>query len=98
IAQYRLDHPGILLDITEGTARDAVQQLRTDQLDVGFVAGKLELPDCHTRMIWTEPLMAVLPDQHRLAGQTSVTWDELVEETFLVRRGGAGPQVQDHII
>jgi DNA-binding transcriptional LysR family regulator len=98
IAQYREDHPGIDVEITEGTARDAAMQLRADRLDVAFVAGKPELPDCHTRPIWTEPLVAVLPDRHRLAGQSAITWADLVGETFLVRHGGTGPQVHDHIL
>jgi len=98
IAQYREDHPGIEVEITEGTARDAVMQLRADRLDVVFVAGKPELPDCHTRPIWTEPLVAVLPEQHRLAGQTAIAWADLAGETFLVRYGGTGPQVHDHIV
>ena len=98
IGQYRENHPGIEVEITEGTARDAVMQLRADRLDVAFVAGTPELPDCHCRPIWTEPLVAVLPDRHRLAGQSATTWTDLVGETFLVRYGGTGPQVHDHIV
>ena len=98
IARYREDHPGVEVEITEGTARDAVMQLRADRLDVAFVAGTPELPDCHSRPIWTEPLVAVLPDRHRLAGQSAITWADLVGETFLVRHGGTGPQVHDHIV
>lgn len=98
IGQYREDHPGIEVEITEGTARDAVMQLRADRLDVAFVAGKPELPDCHTRLIWTEPLMAVLPEQHRLAGRSATTWADLIGETFLVRHGGTGPEVHDYIV
>ena len=98
IRQYREDHPGIEVEITECTARDAVVHVRADRLDVAFVAGKLELPDCHARPIWSEPLVAVLPEQHRLAGQSSITWSDLVGETFLVRSGGTGPQVHDHIV
>jgi len=98
IGQYREGHPGIEVEITEGTARDAVMQLRTDQLDVAFVAGAPKLPDCHTRPIWTEMLMAVLPEGHCLAGQQAITWADLAGETFLVRHGGTGPQVHDHIV
>ncbi|WP_235784334.1 LysR family substrate-binding domain-containing protein, partial [Brucella anthropi] len=98
IERYREGHPGIEVEIAEGTARDAVMQLRADRLDVAFIAGKLELPDCHTRPIWTEPLVAVLPERHRLAGQSAITWADLAGETFLVRYGGTGPQVHDHIV
>lgn len=98
IRRYRESHPGIKVEITEGTARDAVMQLRANRLDVAFVAGAPELPDCHTRPIWTEMLMAVLPEGHCLAGQQAITWADLAGETFLVRHGGTGPQVHDHIV
>jgi DNA-binding transcriptional LysR family regulator len=98
IRRYRENHPGIKVEITEGTARAAVMQLRADRLDVAFVAGAPELPDCHTRPIWTEMLMAVLPEGHCLAGQQAITWADLAGETFLVRHGGTGPQVHDHIV
>src|SRR5690606_27164528 len=98
IAHYREDHPGIEVEMTEGTARDAVMQLRADRLDVAFVVGTPELPDCHSRPIWTEPLVAVLQEGHRLTGQSAITWGDLAGETFLVRYGGTGPQVHDHIV
>jgi len=98
IAQYRNDYPGINLEIIEGTARDAVMRLRANRLDVAFVAGTPYLSDCHTRPIWSEPLVAVLSDDHRLAGQSTITWNNLVGETFLVRHGGTGPQIHDHIM
>ncbi len=98
IGQYREDHPRIAVEMTEGTAREAVMQLRADRLDIAFVAGTPKLPDCHSRLIWTEPLMAALPDRHPMAGHSAVAWADLAGETFLVRHGGTGPQVHDYII
>lgn len=98
IAQYREDYPDIEVEIAERTARDAVVQLRADRLDVVFVAGSPVLPDCHSRLIWTEPLLAVLPEQHPLATQPAVTWADLVGESFIARHSGTGPQVHDHIV
>lgn len=98
IEQYWMHHPGIEVEISEGSARDAVMQLRADRLDVAFVAGTPEPTDCHVRRIWTEPLLAALPERHPLTGQPAVSWDDLANETFLVRHGGTGPQVHDHIV
>lgn len=98
IARYRADHPHVEVEVAEGTARDTVMQLRADRLDIVFVAGKPELPDCNARPIWTEPLLAALPERHPLARPPAVTWADLTEETFLVRHGGTGPQVHDHIL
>lgn len=98
IGRYRENYLRIGVEITEGTARDAIMQLRAARLDIVFVAGTPDLPDCHSRPIWTEPLVAVLPDRHPLSRRPVVTWADLADETFLVRHGGTGPQVHDHIL
>lgn len=98
LTRYREQYPAIALDMAEGSARDAITQLRARQLDVAFLVGTFELPDCHSRPIWTEPLVVALPSKHRLAGRAGVQWTDLAAETFLVRHGGTGPQVHDHII
>lgn len=98
IGQYREDYPSIEVEITEDTARNAVMQLRSDRIDVAFVVGVPELPDCRCRPIWTEPLVVALPVNHPLSEHTGVTWADLAGETFLVRYGGTGPQVHDHIV
>lgn len=98
ISQYRAVYPGIEVEITEGTARDALMRLRADNIDLAFVAGVPKLTDCHSRRIWTEPLVAALPQQHPLAKLAAVTWSDLTDETFLVCHGGTGPQVHDHIV
>lgn len=98
IGQYREKHPGIEIEMAEGTAREALMRLRADHLDIVFMAGTPELPDCHSRRIWTEPLVAALPERHPLATGVAVTWADLAGETFLVRHGGTGPQVHEHIV
>ncbi|MFC6446136.1 LysR family transcriptional regulator [Shinella zoogloeoides] len=98
LTRFRKEHPQVAIEITEGTARDIIVQLRADQLDIAFVAGAPDLPDCHSRRIWCEPLIAVLPADHPLTEQDSVTWDDLTGESFLVRHGGTGPQAYDHIV
>lgn len=98
LTRYRAAYPAIAVEMTEGSACDAVMQLRANRLDIAFVVGKVDLPDCHSRPIWTEPLVAALPENHPLAGQSGVTWPDLNDETFLVRHTGTGPQVHDHIV
>lgn len=98
LERYREQNPGIEVEIAEGTARDSIMQLRADRLDVTFVAGSPEFPDCHSRRIWSERLVAALPSRHPLADGAGVTWAELAVETFIVRHGGTGPQVHDHIV
>lgn len=98
IERYREQHPGIDVEIAEGTARESVKRLRANMLDLTFVAGSPEFPDCHARPIWRERLLAALPARHPLRDEAGVTWADLASDTFIVRQGGTGPQIYDHIV
>lgn len=96
--RFHTDHPGVHLQITEGTARDAQLMLREGRLDLAFMACTHEFSDLSSRVIWRDRLMVALPAEHLLAAQPDVEWQQLAEEIFLVRHGGTGPQVHDLIV
>lgn len=98
LGAFRERRPGVTLGITEGTARDAVVELRSNRLDLAIVAGAPEIPDCHSKRMWSERLLGALPSGHPLAERSGIHWSDLAGETFLVRHGGTGPQAYDHIV
>lgn len=98
LERFHADHPGVRLHITEGTARDAQFMVREGRLDLAFMACIQEIPDLHSRVIWRDRLMAVLPVKHPLATMPEVEWRLLAEETFLVSQGCTGPQIHDLIV
>lgn len=98
LERFHTDHPGIRLQVAEGTARDAQFMIREGRLDVVFMACTHQTPDLNSRVIWRDRLMAALPVNHPLAAQSDVEWRHLADETFLVRYGGTGPQVHDLIV
>lgn len=96
--RYRELHPGVDVEIAEYRAGDAVMQVRDGHLDVAFVLGTPDIPDCHSKPIWAEQLMIALPATHPLADREGGTWADLSAETFLVRHNGTGPQLHDLIL
>lgn len=98
LERFHDEYPGIRLQISEGTARDAQFMVREGKLDLAFMAGAYELPDLNSRIIWRDRLMVALPAKHPLAVRANVEWWQLAEETFLVRHSGTGPQVHDLIV
>ncbi|WP_336624883.1 LysR family transcriptional regulator [Labrys sp. ZIDIC5] len=96
--RYREEHPTIEFVIAEGRSADTIRQVREGALDIAFVVGAVDASDCHSRQIWTEAFVVALPADHRLALAERVSWQDLASEAFLVRQGGTGPQVNDHIV
>jgi DNA-binding transcriptional LysR family regulator len=98
LGAFRQRHPRVVLEMTEGTARDSIMWLRRRRFDLAIIARAPLIPDCHTKPLWHERLLAALPSTHSLAGRRGLLWTELAGETFIVRRAGTGPQAHDLII
>ncbi len=68
-------------------AHDAIgTALANGYVDVAFVWGMVARPvgDVITRPLWNERILVVLPEHHRLASYTSLTWQDLADELFLL--------------
>lgn len=98
LRSYRERWPNIEIEIFDGRARDVVLRVREGRLDVAFVPGRLCVPDCHSRELWTEMLFAALPASDARARDDAIHWRDMADDLFLVRCDGTGPQVLDHII
>jgi DNA-binding transcriptional LysR family regulator len=96
--QYRVTYPMIEQSVLEGRSSETVALVREGRLDVAFVVGAVNAPDCHSRLLWCEPMVMALPADHPLTEQDAVNWRDLVDETFLIRHGGTGPQVFEHVV
>jgi len=95
--RYRAAHPQIEQTVIEGRSSETIALVRDGKLDVAFVVGAADAPDCHSRLLWSEPLVVALTEDHPLSA-AQPDWLALAGETFLVRHGGAGPQVFEHIV
>ena len=73
----------------------AIRQL---QLDVAFITGTTEWPDCETEQLWSERVFAVLPTEHRLVTKLALNWDDLAGENFIVSDAAPGPEIYDYLI
>lgn len=96
--RFRIEFPDVDQVVVEGPSAQTVAMVRDGKLDVALVIDPVDAPDCHSRTLWSEPYLFALADAHPLASSDSIEWADLVPETFLVRVGGAGPQLFEHIV
>jgi len=96
--RYRERHPNVDIEIVEGRSNDIIRYVREERLDMAFVLGTPTIEDCHSKPLWSETLVVALPAGHTMAKTTEIHWADLAAETFLVRHGGGGPQMYDHVV
>lgn len=80
---FRQHYPGVHIQMQEINTRQQLQPLHEGRLDLG-VMRNTPLPETldHQLML-REPLCAVLPRDHRLAGKAAISLAELAEEPFV---------------
>jgi DNA-binding transcriptional LysR family regulator len=91
IGAYSERHPDVTIQILEGASFELVGLVRKRHVDVAFVIGTPEMPDCDVARLWSERLFVVLPQGHRLAAKKEVEWRDLRKEHFIVRRAEPDP-------
>lgn len=80
----RAELPGIELDLRgEMLTPNQVCALLDGTLDMAFLRPPVRSPGIDVRVLRREPLIAVLPDAHRLADRTKVNLAELRDECFI---------------
>lgn len=83
----------VALSFVEGPYPDQLAAVRDRRLDVGIYAGDVEVSTIETLDLWSEPLLAALPDRHPLAARGSLDWPSLATEVVLMRSWESGPIV-----
>lgn len=98
LREFHRRYPHIRVSFHEGTAEQDLARVTTGELDISFIAGEPKLAGQKALRVWSESVHVALPADHRLADHHELHWSDLKEETFLVTRQGAGPEVRDYLV
>jgi LysR family transcriptional regulator, hca operon transcriptional activator len=79
----REELPKIEIKISSKHSPQLADGLATGKLDAAFLRPEEQYPDLVYKVLIREPLIAVLPSDHRLASRETVSLQDLVGETFI---------------
>lgn len=83
VAAFAAAHPGIDVQLEEMTTVDILHGLRIGSHDVGLISGTVDADDFDLHVWQSDELVALLPLNHALAGQASVTFAQLLGHPFV---------------
>ncbi len=90
LARFRAKFPGVRFCLWRENTRRIEERLLAFELDVALVEGPPHSPKIEQTFWRDEELVLVCAPTHPLAGQDSVSWDELRACDWLVRERGSG--------
>ncbi|MES2186556.1 MAG: LysR family transcriptional regulator [Pseudomonadota bacterium] len=84
LAAYRRAYPGIQVWLHERHGPDAVAMVARHEVDVAVCAGEPTLPGLVFEHLFDDRLVAVLPQDHALAAQARLGWNQLAGEPMIL--------------
>jgi DNA-binding transcriptional LysR family regulator len=87
-------HPQLTVDVLRTGWDDQTEVIHDGRADVSYVRLPADQRGLHSQPLLTEPRVAVLPDDHRLAGKSAVSIADLAGE-HLLQDPGAVPEWRD---
>jgi DNA-binding transcriptional LysR family regulator len=100
IREFRKRQPGVSLSLKDLDPAHQPQALINGDIDIGFTRG---LPAAHrgtlaAEVLFREPLMALLPREHRLESAEAISLQDLAEDRFILYGRDYAPELFDAIV
>ena len=83
IADFLRDRPGVSLDLVTANAAGILKRLRAGEAQLAITEDPGDPPDLDIAPLAHDPVFAVVPDGHPLAGLDSTTWRDLAAYPFV---------------
>jgi DNA-binding transcriptional LysR family regulator len=84
LRQYHRRFPGVQLLLSELTSSEQLHQLRSAELDAGFLRPPVEFPDLECRFIEETCQVLAAPAMHRLARKRKLEWNDFDGEALVM--------------
>ncbi|MBU68580.1 MAG: LysR family transcriptional regulator [Cupriavidus sp.] len=93
--RFRGRHASLELSVSIGSEVSVLRGLQDFDIDVGILAEPDPVEGLHIMPFRRERIVAVVPDNHRLAGRASLTMRDIADEGVILRE--AGSKTRNHV-
>lgn len=84
LVEYGRQFPQMDLVLADQVGGYPISEMTAHQIDIAIVMGRLPLAVGRCLSLWSERVVVVLPETHRLASSSFIRWSELGAECLLV--------------
>lgn len=95
---FKRSHPDVVIELVQMNTADLEIALFKDEIDIALVHPPLSRPELTLTSLQPDLLVAAVPSSHELARLSSIPFDRLAGEPFLICPRNAAPFLYDQII
>lgn len=93
LTDYHRRFPEVDVHIVDGSHERLLCALARNSVDVAIMTNFRSGWDGRRLSLWTERVIAALPEWHMLAQNEAVSWKQLANERIIIFRNGPGPEI-----
>jgi DNA-binding transcriptional LysR family regulator len=97
IRKYRDRYPAVAFTLREMSTSAIEHAVTSGEVDLGFLREATPGPPLISKILYEEPVVAVLPKSHRLAARASIKLSALQHEPFVFFPKRLGPTFHDRL-
>lgn len=94
---YEAGHPNVGILYVEKDPAELIAAIRQRQIDIAFLVGTPDAPDCETAILWNERAYVAMAESDGLAGREVVGWQDIRDRRFVVTEAARGPQIRAYL-
>lgn len=95
LAPWMAARPRLHVDLKERTSKEIVRAVRGGQAEAGITSNAVDSAPLQLQPVADDPLLLIVPPDHRLAARTSIRFAEVLGDTFVALADGNA--LQEHI-
>jgi DNA-binding transcriptional LysR family regulator len=97
LAAWRVEHPGVAIDLVEGAPNEHAAALLAHELDISFQLSSLAHQGLDAEQMWIDHVVAAMPGDAPYAGRSNCRLAELADADFIVSARNSGPDIRDFL-
>ncbi|MFN7085791.1 MAG: LysR family transcriptional regulator [Burkholderiales bacterium] len=90
LGEFKARHPQVQTHMTVANSETIENRVADYSLDVGLIESPSHLPSLYTEVCCDDELVVICAPGHRLAAESSITPQQLVNEPYVSRESGSG--------
>jgi DNA-binding transcriptional LysR family regulator len=94
---YLSQHPSVTVDLVEGQRSGLVAYVNSRIVDIAILIGSADRGVSDTMTLWSERVMAAIPESHVLAKRQRISWTDLNGERILLTKEDPSSEIHDHL-
>ncbi|MFD0587931.1 selenium metabolism-associated LysR family transcriptional regulator [Paenibacillus sp. GCM10027627] len=93
LGPFGREYPNISISMKVMNTAQIMEDILNHQLNFGLIEAPVNHPDMHMEAVLSDELMLVVPSEHPLAELETVTLEEALQYSFVLREQGSGTRL-----